>query len=103
MTAERRARATTAAPIRFDAGLQERNFGDIRGQSYDALGVDISRARLRAARRRALGRVPQPRRRRVAARHRGAAHATDGNLAVVTHGLVCHSLAQRQLQHALPR
>ena len=26
-----------------------------------------------------------------------AARVTDGNLAVVTHGLVCHSLAQRQL------
>jgi broad specificity phosphatase PhoE len=40
MTAEH-LHAATAAPIRFDAGLQERNFGDVRGQSYEAIGTNI--------------------------------------------------------------
>ena len=96
MTAER-LHAATGAPITFDAGLQERNFGDIRGQAYATLGVDILtpdyeppggerwadfHARVDAAWTRIAD----------------AAGATPGNLAVVTHGLVCSSLALRHLQ-----
>lgn len=96
MTAER-LQASTGAPIAFDAGLQERNFGDIRGQAYATLGIDILapeyeppggerweqfHARIDAA----------------WARIRAAAAATHGNLAVVTHGLVCYSLALRHLR-----
>jgi broad specificity phosphatase PhoE len=95
MTAEH-LHATTGAPLRFDSGLQERNFGDIRGQSYASLGVDIFapdydppggerwdefHTRVDAMWQRIIE----------------AVRVTDGNLAVVTHGLVCHSLAQRQL------
>jgi broad specificity phosphatase PhoE len=96
MTAER-LQASTGAPLTLEAGLQERNFGDVRGLSYATLGVDILapdyeppggecwvdfHARVDAA----WGRVI------------AAAAATGGNLAVVTHGLVCHSLGLRHLQ-----
>ncbi len=96
MTAER-VGAATNAPITLDPGLQERNFGDIRGRPYATLGVDIFapdyappggerwdefHARVDAAWPRIVA----------------AATAIDGNLAVVTHGLVCYSLALRQLQ-----
>ena len=96
MTAER-LQASTRAPLALDAGLRERNFGDVRGQPYAALGVDILapdyeppggerwadfHARVDAAWARIIA----------------AAAATDGDLAVVTHGLVCHSLALRHLQ-----
>jgi 2,3-bisphosphoglycerate-dependent phosphoglycerate mutase len=99
MTAER-VQAATGAPLMRDAGLQERNYGDIRGRTYASLGVDILapeyappggerwgdfHARVDAAWE------------RIAA----AAAATAGNLAVITHGLVCYSLALRHLQ--LPR
>ena len=39
-TAER-LRAATGAPLGFDPLLQERNFGDVRGTPYDALGFDL--------------------------------------------------------------
>ena len=89
--------AATGAPITFDPGLQERNYGDVRGQSYAALGVDILapdyeppggerweqfHARVDATWQRVVA----------------TATATDGNLAVITHGLVCYSLALRHLQ-----
>ncbi|MBX3025498.1 histidine phosphatase family protein [bacterium] len=98
MTAEK-IRQACGAPLTLDASLQERNFGDARGQPYSALGVDILsstyeppggeswtafRARVETAWTRIV-----------------AAHAaTGGNLAVVTHGLVCHVLADRHLQLA---
>ena len=96
MTAER-VQAATGAPITLDPGLQERNYGAVRGQAYAALGVDIlapdydppggeTWAQFHA-------RVDA-----VWERVKAAAAATDGNLAVVTHGLVCYSLALRHLQ-----
>jgi len=87
MTAEA-VRATTGAPLEFDAELHERNFGDWRGTPYDELGFDpfaegmsppngetweVFHERVVRAWRNVLA---------VAAR-------TDGPLAVVTHGLVC--------------
>ena len=69
MTAER-LRAATGAPIAFDAGLQERNFGDVRGRAYAELGVDILAPDYEPPGRRALGGVPRPRRRRLAAHRR---------------------------------
>jgi broad specificity phosphatase PhoE len=99
MTAER-LRALTGAPITLDPGLQERNYGDIRGRSYAAIGADIL----------AFDYEP-PGGERWAEFHarvddvweriRTAAAAADGNLAVVTHGLVCYSLALRHL-HLTP-
>jgi broad specificity phosphatase PhoE len=87
---------TTGAPLTFDPLLHERNFGDIRGTAYAELGFDmfepdyappngeswpVFHARVDGA---------------WALVQRFAA-ATVGHLAVVTHGLVCRSLAARHL------
>lgn len=96
MTAER-LRAATGAPLALDPLLQERNFGDVRGTPYAELGTDLfgpdyappngeTWADLHARVDEAWRRV------------RAAAAETPGHLAVVTHGLVCYSLALRILQ-----
>lgn len=86
----------TGVPLMFEPLLHERNFGDIRGTPYAELGFDMfapdyappngeSWPAFHARVDRAWERV------------RALASATDGNLAVVTHGLVCRSLAGRHL------
>jgi probable phosphoglycerate mutase len=96
MTAER-VHLATGAPITFDAGLQERNYGDVRGRAYASLGVDILAPDYEPPGGERWdqfhARVDTMWQRIVA-----ACAVTDGNLAVVTHGLVCHSLALRHLQ-----
>ena len=94
-TAERLQRLT-GATLAIEPLLQERNFGDLRGTPYAELGLDMfapdyappngeswpafhARVDLAWARMQAL------------------AAATAGHLAVVTHGLVCRSLAARHL------
>ena len=104
MTAEAVARAT-GLPIAFEPLLHERNFGDIRGRAYDTLGFDPF----------ALDYAPpngeswevfHARVDRAWARIREVAGSTPGHLAVVSHGLVCKSLAGRHLAlsdgHAVP-
>jgi broad specificity phosphatase PhoE len=95
MTAEFLQRATGAS-LQFDPLLQERNFGDLRGTPYARLDVDIF----------APDYVPpsgeswevfHARVDRAWAVVRDVAAATAGHLAVVTHGLVCRSLAARHL------
>jgi broad specificity phosphatase PhoE len=89
-------RSFTRAPIVQWPELQERNFGDIRGTSYAELGFDI----LAAGYEPPGGEPWQAFHERVAItwpRIVEMASGTDGNLAVVTHGLVCHSLALHQL------
>ncbi len=96
MTAECVARAT-GAPLETDAVLQERNFGEIRGTAYTDLaenpfGLDYEPPG---------GETWQAFHRRVDRawqRIRALALAGAGHLAVVTHGLVCHSLAARHLE-----
>jgi broad specificity phosphatase PhoE len=98
MTAEPLA-ASTGAPLTFDAGLHERNYGDVRGTPYAQLTEDIFgpdyappggetwdvfHARVDDAWQRVLLQ----------------AAATDGHLAVVTHGLVCHAVARRHLRQS---
>ena len=94
-TAEAVQRAT-GAPLVFEPLLHERNFGDIRGIAYADLGLDMF----------APGYAPpngetwpvfHARVDRAWERVQALAAATDGNLAVVTHGLVCRSLASRHL------
>ncbi len=95
-TAER-LQAVTGAPLDWEPLLQERNFGEIRGTAYSEL-PDIFAAdyeppggetwaafhdRVDAAWLRVLA----------------LAETVDGRLAVVTHGLVCHSLLTRHLAH----
>ena len=97
-TADRLERAT-GAPLSFDPLLQERNFGDIRGTAYDDLGFELF----------ALDYAPpggetwdvfHARVDRAWEAVRALAAATRGDLAVVTHGLVCRSLAGRHLSLA---
>lgn len=96
MTAERLA-AAIATPVTLDALLRERDYGDIRGLPYAEVGTDIfapdyappggeTWATFHARVDRAWTRIL------------AAAAATAGHLAVVTHGLVCTSLATRHLE-----
>jgi len=94
MTAEA-VREVTGAPLRFDALLQERNFGDVRGTSYADLGLDLfapdyeppggeSWERFEARMDEAWPLIER------------AAAECDENLAVITHGLVCRSVVARR-------
>jgi len=97
--------AACGLPIRWEPLLHERNFGDLRGQPYDGLAFDPltlteappggeSAATFRA-------RVAEAFKRIVALRA-----SLDGNLAVVTHGLVIGAMLEahaRLAEHdALP-
>jgi probable phosphoglycerate mutase len=94
MTAEA-VRGTTGAPLRFDSLLQERNFGDVRGTPYAELDFDLfapdyeppggeSWERFEARMDEAWVLIQR------------AAEACEGNLAVITHGLVCRSVVARR-------
>jgi probable phosphoglycerate mutase len=85
--------AACGLPIRWEPLLHERNFGDLRGQPYDGLAFDPltlteappggeSAATFRA-------RVAEAFKRIVALRA-----SLDGNLAVVTHGLVIGAMLE---------
>ena len=91
--------ARTGAPISLEPMLRERDFGDIRGTPYDALGRDPF----------ALDYQPPNGeswplfRARVASAWEAVARfatAATGNVVVVTHGLVCRALVEQHL--ALP-
>jgi probable phosphoglycerate mutase len=86
----------TGVALELDPDLRERNFGDLRGTAYADLDVDPF----------APGYVPprgeswddlHARVDRVWARVTASAERTRGDLVVVTHGLVCHSLVSRHL------
>jgi 2,3-bisphosphoglycerate-dependent phosphoglycerate mutase len=94
-TAEHLRRAT-GAPVRYDDLLQERNFGDIRGTPYAELGFDMFEPDY-APPNGETWEVFHARADRAWALVQEAAAAADGHLAVVTHGLVCRSLAARHL------
>jgi probable phosphoglycerate mutase len=95
MTADALARAT-GIEVELEPLLAERNFGDLRGRHYAELDFDPM----------AEGYEPpngeswetfHERARRAWARVEAEAAATDGPLAVVTHGLVCHAFALNHL------
>jgi len=98
MTAEHLSRVT-GLPVAFDSLLHERNFGDIRGTAYADLGFDPFEPSYAPPNGESWD-VFHARVDRAWARVREVAAATQGHLAVVTHGLVCRSLAGRHL--ALP-
>jgi broad specificity phosphatase PhoE len=95
MTAEY-LRRITGAPLEFDPLLQERNFGDLRGTAYADLGFDMF-APGYAPPNGETWEVFHARVDRAWALVQETAAATSGHLAVVTHGLVCRSLASRHL------
>ncbi|HEV2056365.1 MAG TPA: histidine phosphatase family protein [Methylomirabilota bacterium] len=86
----------TGAPISYDPLLQERSFGDLRGTPYAELGFDMF-APDYAPPNGETWEVFHARVDRAWALVQEAATATGGHLAVVTHGLVCRSLAARHL------
>jgi probable phosphoglycerate mutase len=88
---------TTGLDVAFEPLLHERNFGDLRGTPYSELGVDLFAAEL----------VPpggeswrgfHQRVDRAWQRILTEAARCDGDLAVVTHGLVCLSITTRLAQ-----
>lgn len=93
MTAEAIA-SRTRLPLERDADLAERSFGELRGRPYASLELDPF----------APGYTPpggesweafHDRVDRTWARIDALARATPGPIAVVTHGLFCHSVVQR--------
>jgi len=94
-TAEYLQRAT-GAPLSFEPLLQERSFGDLRGTPYAELGFDMF-APDYAPQNGETWPLFHARVDRAWARMQELAAATGGGLAVVTHGLVCRSLAARHL------
>ena len=89
--------ARSGAPIEVDPLLRERDFGDIRGTPYDALGgLDPFALDYHPPNGESWTQFYE----RVAAAWELVARvaaATDGNLAVVTHGLVCCALVDKHL------
>jgi broad specificity phosphatase PhoE len=94
-TAEHLERAT-GAPISYDPLLQERSFGELRGTPYAELGFDMF-APDYAPPGGETWEVFHARVDRAWALVQETASGAGGHLAVVTHGLVCRSLAARHL------
>ena len=95
-TTAERLQSLTGAPLSFEPLLQERNFGDLRGTPYVELGFDMFAPDYAPSNGEAWpafhARVDQ-----AWARVQELTAAAGGPLAVVTHGLVCRSLAARHL------
>jgi probable phosphoglycerate mutase len=84
------------APLSFEPLLQERNFGDLRGVPYSQIAFDAF-APDYAPPNGETWDVFHARVDQAWARVQELADATRGHLAIVTHGLVCRSLAARRL------
>jgi broad specificity phosphatase PhoE len=89
-------RHATGAPVRYSPLLQERNFGDLRGTPYADLGFDMFEPDY-APPNGETWETFHARVDRAWALVQDTAARTEGHLAVVTHGLVCRSLAARHL------
>jgi probable phosphoglycerate mutase len=95
-TTARCLRDSTGATLEHDPLLQERSFGDIRGTPYAELGFDLFAADFAPVNGESWE-VFHARVDRAWTRVQVVATTTNGSLAVVTHGLVCRSLAARHL------
>jgi len=95
MTADHLARAT-GITIEYEPLLQERNFGDVRGTPYAELAFDLFESDFAPPNGETWDAF-HARVDRAWAAVRTALPAS-GHLAVVTHGLVCRSLAARHLR-----
>jgi broad specificity phosphatase PhoE len=89
-------RRATGAPLSFEPLLQERNFGNLRGTPYSELGFDMFEPDY-APPNGETWPVFHARVDRAWTRVQELAASTGGHLAIVTHGLVCRSLAERHL------
>jgi probable phosphoglycerate mutase len=95
-TAEHLQRAT-GAPLVIEPLLRERNFGDLRGRPYAELGFDMFEPDYAPPNGETWPMFHDRVDRAWTHVQELAAAATGGSLAVVTHGLVCRSLAARHL------
>ena len=95
-TAEHLQRAT-GAPLVIEPLLRERNFGDLRGRPYAELGFDMFEPDYAPPNGETWPMFHERVDRAWAKVQELAAATSDGSLAVVTHGLVCRSLAARHL------
>jgi probable phosphoglycerate mutase len=96
MTAEAIA-AEIGVEVELEPLLQERNFGDLRGRAYASFDRDIMEEGYEPP----GGESWEAFHRRAEDAWNGvvaAAERTDGALAIVTHGLVCHSFAVHHLR-----
>ena len=94
MTAEA-LRETTGAPIRYDALLHERNFGDVRGTPYAELDFDLFAPGYQPPGGESWESFESRMDEAWPVIQRAAAECAE-NLAVVTHGLVCRSVVARR-------
>ncbi len=90
-------RETTGAPVAIHPELRERHYGELRGRPYAEVGQYILMEGYEPPGGESWE-VFHSRVDRGWARVQAAAARVRGNLAVVTHGLVCYSLASRRLQ-----
>ena len=95
-TAEHLQRAT-GVPLVIEPLLRERNFGDLRGRPYAELGFDMFELDYAPPNGETWPMFHDRVDRAWARVQELAAATSDGSLAVVTHGLVCRSLAARHL------
>lgn len=92
--------AETGADLSLDPDLQERNFGDLRGTPYSELaqqGIEIFAPGFDPPNGESWE-VFHERVDRAWSNARRIARELDGHLALVTHGLVCHSIASRLVE-----
>ena len=86
---------TTGAPIRYDALLHERNFGDVRGTPYAELSFDLFAPDYDPPGGESWERF-EARMDEAWLLMQRAAEECRENLAVITHGLVCRSVVTRR-------
>ena len=86
---------TTGAPIRYDALLHERNFGDVRGTPYAELSFDLFAPDYDPPGGESWERFEERMDEAWALIQRAAGECEE-NLAVITHGLVCRSVVARR-------
>lgn len=91
-TAER-VRAATGAPLEIWPELRERNLGDLRGRAYAEIGFDIFAPDYAPPGGETWAEFHE-RVARAWERVRARASQMPGNLAVISHGLVCRSVVQ---------
>lgn len=86
--------AATGAPLEVWPELRERDFGELRGRAYATLEVDLFAPDLAPPGGETWATF-EARVERAWERVRERARSAPGNLAVVTHGLVCRAIVER--------
>jgi probable phosphoglycerate mutase len=95
MTAER-VRAATGAPLELWPDLRERNFGALRGRAYAELGFDPFHPEYAPPEGESWADF-HVRTARAWPKVLARARQLEGNLAVITHGLVVRAFAEREV------